>query len=237
MKKQLQILGLIPARGGSKGVPKKNIRQLAGKPLISWTIKAALESRQLERCLVSTDDEEIAAIACAAGAEVPFLRPAELATDDAPTWRTLLHAVEWLEAWEGWTPDAIVVLQPTSPLRRARHIDEALAQFFASGADTLISLTLSEFNPYWMMSLDNEGRATWFMGNNPYSRRQDLPPVYRQNGAIEITRPCVLRTYSSTRGNDICGYLMPACDALEIDTELDFRITEFNMHSKENTHA
>jgi CMP-N-acetylneuraminic acid synthetase len=220
------VLAVIPARGGSKSIPRKNIKLLAGKPLIAWTIETARQSQSLSRVIVSTDDDEIAQVAQKWGAEVPFRRPLELATDDSPTWQAVLHAVDWLEGQDNWPVEAVVILQPTSPLRLPSHIDEAINLMEKTGADTVISLTQAEFNPYWMMKLDADCRASWFMGQNPFPRRQDLPIVYRTNGSIEITRPRVLRDHHSTRGKDIRGYVMPPECSTDIDNEIDFLIAE-----------
>ena len=144
----LKIVGVIPARSGSKGIPNKNIKPLAGRPLIYYTIQAGLESRLLNRLLVSTDSPEIEDIAKGYGAEVPFLRPAELAQDDTPRLPVVQHAARYLEKTEGYKPDIMVTLQPTSPLRRAEHIDAAIDMLISTKADRVLSVCEAEHSPY-----------------------------------------------------------------------------------------
>lgn len=227
IKSLSNILALIPARGGSKGIPKKNIRPLAGKPLINYTIEAALQSRYQIRVVVSTDDEEIAKIARAAGAEVPFLRPAELAQDETPTFPVVQHALQWLEQHEAYQPKLVVLLQPTSPLRRPEHIDRALELILSSEADSVVSLCEAEHSPYWMKKVDAEGRVSPFISiEEEYTRRQDLPKVYRLNGAIFVTRSEVIMRKNRLLGDDTRAYIMEQDDSIDIDTELDFKLAE-----------
>lgn len=170
------MLALVPARGGSKGVPGKNIRPLAGKPLISYTINAALRSEYQLRVVVSTDDVRIAEVSRAAGAEVPFLRPQELALDETPTLSVVQDALHWLKEHEAYEPEIVVLLQPTSPLRTAQHIDEGIRLLLETGADSVISVCEAEHSPYWMWRVDSEGRVTRFMEEgSEYLSRQKLP--------------------------------------------------------------
>ena len=221
-----KILGVITARGGSKSVPRKNIRPLAGKPLIAWTIETALQSCSLDRVIVSTDDGEIAEISREWKAEVPFLRPAELAQDDTPTLPVLQHVVSSLESSEGYVPEVIVTLQPTSPLRTTEHIDEAVSLLQKTGADSVVSVCLTEHSPYWMKRLEG-GRAYPFLnGQFDNTRRQDLPPAYRVNGAIYATRYHVLMKENQILGKDTRAIVMDAESSIDIDTWLDFKIAE-----------
>lgn len=222
-----KILAIIPARGGSQGVPRKNIRILAGKPLIAYTIKAALESKYHPRVMVSTDDESIAKIAKEMGAEVPFIRPAHLAQDDTPMLPVLQHAIGCLRE-SGYNPDIIAVLQPTSPLRTSKHIDQAISILVDTGADSVVSVCEAEHSPYWMKKIDSEGRLTPFLNTEKeYTRRQDLPKVYRFNGAIFITRPDIIMNQGRLLGDDTRAYIMEPEDSIDIDTEFDFKVAEF----------
>lgn len=220
-----QYLAIITARGGSKSIPRKNIKMLAGKPLIVWTIQAARSSTLLDRVIVSTDDSEIAAISSAAGAEVPFLRPAKLALDETPSLPVLQHAVRWLEANENFHPDLVVTLQPTSPLRRAEHIDEAIALELETNADAVVSVSRAP-SPFWMKRLEGN-RVFPFMPDAPeYTRRQDLPPVYRVNGAVYVTRYKVLMEQNRIQGHDTRAIVMDDESSIDVDTLLDFKFAE-----------
>lgn len=219
----MRLLAVIPARGGSKGVPRKNVRPVAGQPLIAWTIAAARAARSLSRIVVSTDDAEIAALGRDLGAEV-VMRPAALAADDTPTLPVLRHAAETLEA-EGWRCDAVMTLQPTSPLRTARHIDEAAALFAADpSADSLVSVVAVPhiFHPWSVMRLDADGYLRPFLDGPHPTRRQDKPPVFARNGAaIYITRRDRLGDY--VFGGRLLSYAMDEADSLDIDDEADLR--------------
>jgi len=217
-------LALIPARGGSKGVPRKNVRPLCGRPLIAWTIEAALGSGYIDRVVVSTEDEEIAAIACNCGAEVPFLRPAELARDDTPGIEVVLHTLRQLAQ----RFDRVIVLQPTSPLRTATDIDRALRKQAEAKAPFCVSVTRPKHHPCWSLRADSEGFLRPLLPELP-NRRQDLPPVYALNGAIYIAETQALIRQRSFLGEPLLGYEMPPERSLDIDTELDFAIAELLM--------
>jgi len=226
-KRASKYLALIPARGGSKGIPKKNTRPLMGKPLITHTIEAALQSRHRLRVVVSTDDEETAKIAQAAGAEIPFLRPAELAQDDTPAFPVVLHALQWLKQHEGYQPEVVVLLQPTSPLRRAEHIDEGIKLLLETNADSLVSVCEVEHSPYWMRVLDDDGRVKPFVeSTREFSRRQDLPPVYRLNGALYVTKRRVIMEEERLLGDDVRALIMSPEDSIDIDDKVDFLLAE-----------
>jgi len=219
-------LGIIPARGGSKSIPRKNARLLAGKPLIAWTIECALRSKRLNQVIVSTDDEEIAGIGRKWGARVPFIRPFELAQDDTPTLPVIQHAVTWLESTEGYIPEIVILLQPTSPLRRTEHIDQAVELLLYAGADSVACVCLSEYSPYWMKRIEGN-RMLAFLSDAPeYTRRQDLPPVYRLNGAVYVTRYEVLMRQKRILGEDTRAIVMDAESSIDIDSRLDFKIAE-----------
>jgi N-acylneuraminate cytidylyltransferase len=219
----LDYLAIIPARGGSKGVPRKNLRLLLGKPLIVWTIESARESRRLGRVIVSTEDGEIAEIAKRAGAEVPFRRPHDLAQDATTTEAVLFHALDAIEP-EGYRPDAVVLLQPTSPARRAGTIDRAIEQFESQKADSLVSVC--ETHHFFWRDPRNPS-ASYDYRNRP--RRQDIPASerwMRENGSIYVTSASTLRECGNRLGGRITMYEMGEDESWEIDTETDFRIVE-----------
>lgn len=227
-----KVLAIITARGGSKSLPGKNIKMLAGKPLIAWTIEAALKSKYLDRVLVSTDDKNIAAIAKKYHAEAPFLRPANLATDKTPTVPVLLHALRWLRSNEGYRPDVVVTLQPTSPLRQSGPIDEAMRLFTKTGANSVVSVCPAEHSPYWMMKIKRDRVSPFMKDYFEHKRRQDLPPVYRPNGAIYITRYDVLTKEKRILGRDTRAIVMDARSSVDIDTSMDFKLAESILHAK-----
>lgn len=224
----MRVLGLIPARGGSKGIPRKNIRPLAGKPLIAWTIEAARASRLLTRVILSTEDEEIAEVGRQWGVEVPFLRPAELAQDDTPTLPVVLHALDWLES-RGESFEAVMVLQPTNPLRIADDIDGAIERLIATGADSVISFVdVGEKHPARMKVIDEDLRV-WdppFAETREGMRRQDLPKYYLREGSIYLTRVQVLREQKSFKGKDCRAWIIEPQRAVNIDEEVDFLLAE-----------
>lgn len=226
MYKGMNIIAIIPARGGSKGVPKKNIRQLAGRPLLAYTIEASLGSKYVDGTFVSTDDSEIAAAAKAHGAQV-IARPAELARDDTPTLPALKHAVSYMKK-SGTKIDAVVLLQPTSPLRGAREIDDAIKKFFDSKADMVLSVSEAKQHPFWSFK-EEEGRLVPFVkGGFDVKKRQDLPKAYVPNGAIYVMAPSALDKESIYEGN-VQAVVMPEEKSVDIDTILDFALAELLM--------
>jgi CMP-N,N'-diacetyllegionaminic acid synthase len=233
----MHTVAIVPARGGSKGLPQKNILPLLGRPLIAHTIEAARAARSVERVLVSTESREIAEIARQCGAEVPFLRPLELARDETPTLLVLQHVLVQLKATEGHAPEIIVLLQPTSPLRRAEDIDKAVGLLEQTGADSVVSLCAAEHHPYCMNRLEGD-RVRPFLENVPeYTRRQDLPPVYRLNGAVYVTRRRVLMEDNRVLGEDTRGLVMDAESSVDIDTLLDFKVAALILRERQNANA
>ena len=214
-------LALIPARGGSKGIPRKNIRAIAGKPLIAWTIEAALAAKGVERVVVSTEDEEIAAVAREWGADVPFMRPAELASDEAPGIAPVLHAIEQLP-----DHDALVLLQPTSPLRTAAHIDAMLAFAERSGASSVVSVREVGDHPAWMFRRDADGALHRYDTSADAARRQDLSDLYTLNGAMYWIETKRLRETKALVSEDTLGFTMDDESSVDIDTMLDWRLAE-----------
>jgi CMP-N-acetylneuraminic acid synthetase len=223
------ILGVIAARGGSKGVPRKNIRLLAGRPLIAYTVSAARGCDLLSRVIVSTDDDEIATVAEACGAEVPFRRPAELATDRARQIDVLIHATQWVEEHEGRPCDAIVVLQPTAPLRETADIDGAIRLFLETGADSVITLSPTiHGHPYYTYRLDGDRPEPFVPPRERDSAdvRQAFPAAYVRNGAVYVVGRDVLVERRSLYGASCRGYVMPAERSINIDTPLDWKLAE-----------
>jgi CMP-N,N'-diacetyllegionaminic acid synthase len=224
----MSYLGLIPARGGSKGIPHKNIALLAGRPLIAHTCEAARASRRLTRLIVSTDDEQIAAVARGCGVEVPFLRPAALAGDESPMIDVVRHALAWTDA-EGAVFDAVVILQPTSPLRRAAHIDAVIEELERSGADTVVSVVAvpHQFLPLSLMALDDAGLLVPVSEGTPILRRQDKPALYARNGPVVLA----VRTDTLRRGRlygeRVRPLFMERLESLDIDGPDDLALAEW----------
>jgi CMP-N-acetylneuraminic acid synthetase len=208
----MEILGLIPARGGSKGIPGKNLAPLAGRPLLAWTCEAARGARALTRVVVSTEDDAIAAEAERCGVET-LRRPPELAADDTPMLAVVAHALEQLGQ-----PDAVVLLQPTSPLRRAAHVDAAVALWRASGADSVVSVVEvpHQFTPASLLRLDGD-RLHPYTGELGPTSRHEKERLYARNGpAIVVTRPSVVRS-GRLYGDDLRAYPMSARDSVDVD--------------------
>ncbi|MCZ6873851.1 MAG: acylneuraminate cytidylyltransferase family protein [bacterium] len=226
----MTTLGIIPARGGSKGVPRKNIRLLGGKPLIVYTIEAALSSR-LDRTIVSTDDQEIAEVARAFGAEVPFLRPANFARDSSSSLSVLLHALQFVEAEERFYPDCVAFLQPTSPFRTASQINAAIDLLMASKVQSVIGICEVDQHPYDMFQQRSNGRLDQLtpMPNKPL-RRQDYPPIYIINSALLVSRRGYYSDLSDPEPvfswSSLNGMLMDRFSSIDIDTEFDFLMAE-----------
>lgn len=223
------ILGVIPARGGSKGVPRKNLREVDGVPLVGHAVRAASDAARLTACIVSTDDAEIADVARRHGGNVPFLRPAPLAADASPTWPALQHAVEWYEASFGRSVLAVVTLQPTTPLRTAADVDGAIDLFLEHqpGADSLISVCdAAEHHPLTLYYSSGAYLDPLLEGLEPTTRRQDFPPVYWRNGAIYITRRDLLFNANRVVSDHPLAYPMPKLRSANIDEPFDLELAE-----------
>jgi CMP-N,N'-diacetyllegionaminic acid synthase len=224
----MRILGIVTARGGSKGIPRKNIVPLLGKPLLAYTAEAALAARGLSRTILSTEDEEIADLGRRLGLEVPFLRPPELAGDQTPTINVLQDAIRKLQS-TGEFYDAIFTLQPTNPLRRPEDIDGAIELFCRTGADSVISFVdVGEKHPARMKFIDDDGRVI----DPPFGekfegqRRQELPKMYLREGSIYLTRRSVVLDQNSIKGHDCRAWLIPPERACNIDTFFDLFLAE-----------
>jgi len=228
----VEIVAIIPARGGSKGVPRKNIRDLNGKPLIAYTIEEALKSSYINKIIVSTDDEEVAEVSRKYGAEVPFLRPDELSCDNSPSIDAIIHAVNWLKENRNYIPDYVCLLQCTTPLRRVEHIDGTIKKLFATSMDGAVSVCEAEVNPYWTNVFDGD-RLTYFIPEGrKILRRQDLPKIYRINGVVYIIKTSVLLEERSLEAKNMTGYVMDAEDSIDIDTIMDFKYAEMIMKER-----
>ena len=220
MFRSQSYLAIIPARGGSKGIPRKNIAQLAGKPLIAYTIEAALQSKYLDSVTVSTEDEEIAQISRSFGARV-IMRPPEYATDEASSIDVVFHVINSMDR----SYDNLVYLQPTSPLRLARHIDEAIVLFSDKQCRPLVSVSKAESHPILIRKLNSDGELENLLDVGSTVRRQDMMPYYNVNGAIYIHRISDLTLETSQNDNDI-GYVMPREYSADIDEPIDLVIAE-----------
>ena len=235
-----EVLALIPARGGSKSIPRKNIRSFAGHPLIAYSIAAGLAAESVTRLLVSTDDEEIAAIARKYGAETPFLRPAELSQDNTPDLPVFQHALQWLEENEGYRPEILVQLRPTSPLRRVWHIDQSIYQLLAHPEADAIRTVCEPFqNPFKMWQIDPEGFMQPLI-HTEYQEaynmpRQLLPAVYWQTGYVDAAWRDTILEKSSMTGERILPLVIPPNDWIDIDSADDWRRAERMLEGGEIT--
>lgn len=219
----MALLTLISARGGSKGIPRKNIKPLMGKPLIGWSIEAAKRASFIDRIVVSTDDAEIASVAREFGADVPFMRPAALAADDTPGIAPVLHAISQLPHY-----DWVLLLQPTSPLRSAADIDGIWQLCQDQVAPSAVSVCEVEKNPYWMYQCNAAQRLEPFIeGRLDVTRRQDLPPAFALNGALYLARTDWLLDRQCFVGPETLGYIMPPERSVDLDTPQDWRWVEF----------
>ncbi len=229
----LKVLAVITARGGSKGIPRKNIKDLAGKPLIAWTIEAAQGSKLLTDYLVSTDDQEIADISRQCGAPVPFMRPAELATDTATSMGVVQHALKWQEENEGKTYDALMILQPTSPLRSSQDIDGCIEKMAETDCDSVMSMVkLTDFAAKKLKVLDGDKIRPWMEDEGrESSSRQALGDVYKRNCAVYLTKTERIME-GDLFGHDSRAYVMPEDVSTDINTPLDFELLDFLMRRK-----
>lgn len=234
----MKVLGLITARGGSKGVPRKNIRLLGGKPLLAYTAETALQAETLTRVVLSTEDEEIAAVGRKYGLDVPFMRPPELARDSTPSLPVVRHALSVLEE-SGEIFDAVCLLQPTNPLRRAVDIDVCVRLLIESNADSVISVlpVPHEYNPQWVFFIKDGGLSLAVGTGEPIARRQDLPPAFHRDGSIYVTRRDAIFNRNSLYGEKILGYEIEPSFSANIDTEEDWLAVEKRIENPSETSA
>ena len=224
----MRTLGVIPARGGSKGVPRKNIRPICGKPLLQYTAEAALAARSLSRVILSTEDEEIAEVGQNCGLEVPFLRPVELALDETPTLPVIQHALRWVES-RGESFDAVCLLQPTNPLRRPEDIDGCIELLETTDADAVVTVlpVPPEYNPHWVYLHGKDGLLRLSTGeSSPIARRQDLPSAFHREGSVYVTRRQVVVDQNSLYGKRLVGYLLDPNRCVNIDGPEDLERAE-----------
>lgn len=229
------ILALIPARGGSKGIPNKNLALLGGKPLLAWTVLAAKQVKSIERVVVTTDSLEIASAASEYQAETPFIRPAELALDDTPGMAPLVHAIQWLEEHQNYRPEYVMCLQPTSPLRSASDIETAIEIVLAKNADGVVSVAPVKQHPEWMKKIDAEGRLQDYLTSEHLAiRRQDLSATYALNGAIYMARRHIVLEKLTWYTHETYAYIMPSERSIDIDTPWDLRLADMILRDQEN---
>ena len=224
----MKVLGIVTARGGSKGVPRKNVRLLAGKPLLQYTAEAAHGAKFLTKTILTTDDKEIAEVGRQCGLEVPFLRPPELARDDTPTLPVLQHAVRFLED-RGEFFDAICLLQPTNPMRQSSDIDACVALLEKTGVDSVVTVlpVPAEYNPHWVYFRNDDGTFRLSTGEKtPIPRRQLLPPAFHREGSVYVMRRAVLMLKNSLFGDTLAGQLMDPARSVNIDTMEDWAEAE-----------
>lgn len=234
MNNNCKIAAIIPARGGSKGIPHKNIKVLNGKPLISYTINEAKKSKYLDRIIVSTEDKHIASISKAYGAEVLFMRPLEIAQDTTPGIEPIIHCINWLKENEKYNADYIICLQCTSPFRKMEQIDEALERLLNENVDSIVSVCESEVTPFWMKRIEKNRLIDFLNSTECYARRQDTPKVYRLNGAIYAAKTEILLKYKNWYTENTIPYVMDKLTSVDIDDMIDFKFAEFLMREKEN---
>ncbi len=223
-----KILTVIPARGGSKGIPRKNIVKIGGRPLIDYTIKPALQVNRINHVIVSTEDEEIASISRGLGAEVPFMRPNHLAVDQAQSAPVVIDALYRMEEINNIKYDAVLMLQPTSPLRTSKHIEKALDLFFSQECDSVVSVvSVGGTHPFRMKRLVDDRLVNYIdQGFWDMRPRQELPPVYIRNGSIYLIERDVLINKGQMIGEKCLGMVMGDKESINIDTPLDLKLAE-----------
>lgn len=224
----MRVLGLIPARGGSKGIPRKNLRPLGGRPLLAWTAETALAAGGLARVVLSTEDAEIAAVGCSLGLDVPFVRPAALATDRTPMRDVVRHALRALDD-AGDAFDAVCLLQPTVPFRTPALVDACIARLEAVDADAVITVRRvpERYNPHWVYLEDEEELLAISTGaESPIARRQDLPPAYHRDGSVYVIRREVVTDGATFLGRRVAGLVNDDDVAVNIDEPTDWALAE-----------
>lgn len=238
-QKRSEILGVIPARGGSKGIPKKNIVPLAGKPLIAWTIEEAQKSRYITRLVLTTDDPEIAAVGQTYGVEIPFMRPAELAGDLVTDLPVFQHCLETLRQVEGYWPDLVVHLRPTAPLRQVHHIDSAIELLLAHPeADAVRTIMATDAHPMKMWRQEDARLVPYIPEDvygiqEAYNRpRQSLPVAYFQNASVDVVRAEVIVEQDSMTGRHILGLEMSKADSVDIDSRIDLELAAIILQNR-----
>lgn len=229
MIKGKKVLAVVPARAGSKGIPGKNLTSVAGKPLIAWTIEAAKQSRFIDRLILSSDDPKIIEVSKKMGCEVPFVRPGELASDEASLVDVVIHAMQAEKSF-----DLVLLLQPTSPLRTTGDIDGALERMMSTGASSVVSVTEVSKSPYWMYELRKDHRLEPFISQGkPADRRQLLPKLHVLNGAIYLIRGETLLKERSFVNADTVAWEMDSASSIDIDVELDLKLASYLLSERQ----
>ncbi len=231
------VVCIITARGGSKGIPRKNVLPLAGKPVIAWTIEAALQSPSVSDVIVSTDDDEIAEVSREWGAEVPFMRPAELSQDDSPHMAVMIHAIHWLERHRDLRPDYIMLLQPTSPLRTSEDIDAAVRVTRENSAVSVVSVCETHHHPYLTKRLAGDGTLADFIDGAPQPgegsvRRRAMEPAYVVNGSISLNARTMLLVAQTFLSRATLPYFIPNESSLQIDEPWDLHLAELILRDR-----
>ena len=230
----MRVVALICARGGSKGLPGKNIRFLAGRPLIAWAISQAKAVKRVERVIVSTDSEDIAEVARQAGAEVPFLRPAQLAQDNSPEWLVWRHALDFVKGDAGTYPDGLLVVPATAPLRAVTDLEQCLDEYEKGGVDVVVTVTDAHRSPYFnMVQVRKDGTVGLVIPpRSAIVRRQDVPVVYDLTTVAYVARPEFVMTQNGIFEGRVRSVHVPLERAIDIDTALDFKIAECLMGAR-----
>ncbi len=227
------VLAIIPARGGSKGLPGKNKKKLCGKPLIAWSIEVAETCSAIDRVVVSTDDDKLVDVVKKYGAESPFERPAELANDTASTINVIFHTIDWLRDHQDFRPEYILLLQPTSPLRTVEDIEGTIQTLKDKDARAVVSVCETDHHPWWSNILPEDGNMKDFLRPDILNkRRQDLPVFYRLNGAIYLADTDYLYECNGFLGPDTFAYKMPKNRSVDIDSDLDFKLANLLMEKQ-----
>jgi CMP-N,N'-diacetyllegionaminic acid synthase len=232
------VLYLLLARGGSKGVPRKNLALAGGQPLIAWSLLAAKGAHHHGRVLVSTDSQEVASVAREFGAETPFMRPSHLASDTATSLDAAVNCLGWLKENEHYEPDFLVLLQPSSPLRTSLDINLAMEVALEKNAKAVVSVAASGCHPYWMKALNDQGQlVNWALTAPAIVRRQDLPMVYWLNGAVYVIKPQVLMDEKTWYPDPTYPYVMPPHRSLDVDTPWDLHMVDLILRDQQENRA
>lgn len=231
----MNILGIILARGGSKEVPRKNLLKIGGKTLVELAINSANDSKLLSRTIFSTDDSEIFQVAEMAGAYLPFIRPKELALDNSSTFSVVKHAVEWLKSNDNWQADIIVILQPTTPFRTGKHIDDVIELMLNENSDAAITVRRPDYPPFWMLELDSKQKITNLIeGGNKFLRRQDTPEAFQPAGLVYALKHQALEKMNTILPfGDTRGVIVSENEAINIDTYTHYELAKL-IYKKNN---
>lgn len=233
----VSVLAIVPARGGSKGLPGKNVRLLAGKPMLAYTLESAQACERIARTIVSTDDVDIAAVARRYGAETPFIRPAELAGDMVTDLPVFQHALRWLQDHEGYAPDVVAHLRPTAPLRRAEHIRAGIERLLETGADSVRSVCRAGQHPHKMWMVDRGWLTPYIHSDQAIPEaynlpRQQLPEAFVQNGSVDVMWRSTIMDLNSMTGRRIAALVMEPLESVNVDDEIDFITAEVLLHKR-----